>query len=184
MRQDELVTLRDNLKRARKLLASSPRHLRPEREAEVERLALAVKRAESSVNRDKRENAEREALIAITKEERNKRQKGKKAYWLKNGTPSRLSLPMITKKRPMTQIAEKKKLLLQARYDAVAAEGGKRAVKKAIEKKRRKQSQSETKSRPFPRNTQSASTLIPSISRKRKASGDHDASARKHTKSS
>ena len=88
MRQDELATLRDNLKRARKLLASSPRHLRPEREAEVERLELAVKRAESSVNRDKRERVEREALRAITKEERDKRQKGKKAYWLKNGMPS------------------------------------------------------------------------------------------------
>lgn len=85
MRQGELVTLRDSLKRARKLLTSSPRHLRPEREAEVERLALAVKRAESSVNRDKRERVEREALTALTKEERNKRQTGKKAFWLKNG---------------------------------------------------------------------------------------------------
>jgi ribosomal RNA-processing protein 36 len=85
MRQGELVTLRDSSKRARKLLTSSPRHLRPEREAEVERLALAVKRAESSVNRDKRERVEREALSTITMEEREKRQKGKKAFWLKNG---------------------------------------------------------------------------------------------------
>ena len=97
MRQDELVTLRDNLKRARKLLVSSPRHLRPEREAEVERLALAVKRAESSVNRDKRETVERDALTVITKEERDKRQKGKKAYWLKNGMHFSLSLSMTTK---------------------------------------------------------------------------------------
>jgi ribosomal RNA-processing protein 36 len=97
MHQDELVTLRDNLKRARKLLASSPQHLRPEREAEVERLALAVKRAESFVNRDKRERVEREALSAITKEERDKRQMGKKAYWLKNGILSRLSSAMRTK---------------------------------------------------------------------------------------
>jgi ribosomal RNA-processing protein 36 len=97
MRQDELVALRDNLKRARKLLASSPRHLRQEREAEVERLALAVKRGESSVNRDKRERVEREALSAITKEERDKRQKGKKSYWLKNGTCFCLS-PAITGK--------------------------------------------------------------------------------------
>jgi ribosomal RNA-processing protein 36 len=96
MRQDELVTLRDNLKRARKLLASSPRDLRPEREAEVELLALAVKRAESSVNRDKRERVEREALSAITKEERDKREKGKRAYWLKNGMPFHLSPAMTT----------------------------------------------------------------------------------------
>jgi ribosomal RNA-processing protein 36 len=83
MRQDELGTLRNNLKRARKLLASSPRHLRPERQAEVERLVLAVKRAESSVNSDKREKVEQEALNALTREERQKRQKGKKAFWLK-----------------------------------------------------------------------------------------------------
>jgi len=84
MRQGELATLRDNLKRARKLLASSPQHLRPEREEEVERLALAVKRAESFVNRDKRERVEQEALSAMVKEERNKRQQGKKPFWLKN----------------------------------------------------------------------------------------------------
>jgi ribosomal RNA-processing protein 36 len=163
IRQGELATLRDSLKRARKLLTSSPRHLRPEREAEAERLALAVKRAESSVNRDKRERVERDALTAVTKEERNKRQTGKKAFWLKN--------------------AEKKKLLLKARYDAVAAEGGKKAVKKVIEKKRRKQSQKETKSRPFSRVTESASTPMPQQSRKRKVSGDHDGPARKHPKS-
>jgi ribosomal RNA-processing protein 36 len=85
MREGELTTLRDNLKRARKFLTSSPGHLRAEREAEAERLALAVKRAESSVNRDKREKVEQEALGAIKKEERTKRQKGKKAFWLKNG---------------------------------------------------------------------------------------------------
>lgn len=85
MREGELVTLRDNLKRARKLLVSSPRHLRPEREAEVERLALAVKRVESFVNRDKRERVEQQALSAVTKEERNKRQNGKTAFWLKKG---------------------------------------------------------------------------------------------------
>jgi ribosomal RNA-processing protein 36 len=179
MRQGELVTLRDSLKRARKLLTSSPQHLRPEREAEVERLELAVKRAESSVNRDKRERVEREALTAISKEERNKQQKGKKAFWLKNGRPFHYLQPRLL----MTQTADKKKLLLKARYDATAAEGGKKAVKKVIEKKRKKQSQKETKSRPLPRVTESASTPMPRLSRKRKASGDYDARARKHTKS-
>jgi hypothetical protein len=56
--------------RARKLLVSSPRHLRPEQEAEVERLhrlALAVKQTvESSVNKDKRERVEWEALVLVT----------------------------------------------------------------------------------------------------------------------
>ncbi|KAI0257354.1 hypothetical protein BJV78DRAFT_29417 [Lactifluus subvellereus] len=161
MREGELGMLRENLKRARKLLASSPRHLRPEREAEVERLELAVKRAESSVNRDKREKVEQEAVNKMAKEERDKRQKGKKAFWLKN--------------------SEKKKLLLKARYDAVAAEGGKRAVKKVIEKKRRKLSQTETKSRPFPRNTKSA--LTPEPPRKRSLPGDGGTSVNKRRKS-
>ena len=46
-------------------------------------------------------------------------------------------------------IAEKRKLLVKARYDALAAEGGKRAVRKAIEKKQKKIGQKEKKSRPF-----------------------------------
>ncbi|KAH9050445.1 hypothetical protein EDB84DRAFT_374569 [Lactarius hengduanensis] len=159
MRQGELKTLRENLKRARKLLASSPRDLRPEREAEVERLALAVKRGESSVNKDKREKVEQEALGAIAKEERDKRQEGKKAYWLKN--------------------AEKKKLLLKARYDAAAVEGGKRAVKKIVQRKRRKLSQKETKSRPFSRNTNS---VAPQPSRKRIAPRTDDGPTKKRPK--
>ncbi|KAH9178929.1 hypothetical protein EDB89DRAFT_1929178 [Lactarius sanguifluus] len=159
MRQGELKTLRENLKRARKLLASSPRDLRPEREAEVERLALAVKRGESSVNKDKREKVEQEVLGAIAKEERDKRQEGKKAYWLKN--------------------AEKKKLLLKARYDAVAAEGGKRAVKKIVQRKRRKLSQNETKSRPFSRNTNS---VTPQPSRKRIVPRTDDGPTKKRQK--
>jgi ribosomal RNA-processing protein 36 len=47
-------------------------------------------------------------------------------------------------------LAEKKELLMKARYDAIASSGGKRAVKKAIEKKQKKQSQKEKRSRPFP----------------------------------
>ena len=46
-------------------------------------------------------------------------------------------------------IAEKRKLLVKARYDALAAEGGKRAVRKAIEKKQKKIGQKEKKSRPL-----------------------------------
>lgn len=47
-----------------------------------------------------------------------------------------------------TRVAAKKELLLRARYDALAASGGKRAVKKAIEKRQKKVSQKEKKSRP------------------------------------
>ena len=77
------------------------------------------------------------------------------------------------------EIAEKKKLLLKARYDAVAAEGGKRAVKKIVEKKRRKLSQHETKSRPFSRNTNS---VAPQPSRKRIRRGKDDDSTNKRQK--
>jgi ribosomal RNA-processing protein 36 len=47
--------------------------------------------------------------------------------------------------------ADKKDLLVRARYDALAATGGKSAVKKAIEKKQKKITQKEKKSRPFAR---------------------------------
>ncbi|KAI0068239.1 DUF947-domain-containing protein [Artomyces pyxidatus] len=131
MHETELKTLRENLKRARKLLVSYPKDSREERELEVQRLELAVKRAESAVNRDKREKVEQEALGKASREEREKREKGKGRFWLKD--------------------SEKKKLLLKARYEAVAAEGGKGAVRKVIEKKQKKLSQKETKSRPFAR---------------------------------
>lgn len=86
MHRDELKTLRENLKRARKLLVNSPRDLRAEREAEVERLERAVKRAESLVNKDRREKIEMEALSKAAKEERDRQQQGKKAWFMKDGT--------------------------------------------------------------------------------------------------
>jgi ribosomal RNA-processing protein 36 len=39
---------------------------------------------------------------------------------------------------------------MKARYEDIASSGGKRAVKKAIDKKQKKISQKEKKSRPFP----------------------------------
>ncbi|KAJ7125621.1 hypothetical protein C8R43DRAFT_1029604 [Mycena crocata] len=125
----ELRTLRENLKAARKLLASSPRELRDEREAEVGRLEMAVKRAESMVNKDRRAKVDQEALTKLNEAEKAKRKDGKGQWFMKE--------------------AEKKELLVRARYDALAAEGGKRAVKKAIEKKQKKIGQKEKKSRPF-----------------------------------
>jgi len=125
----ELRTLRDNLKAARKLLASSPRDLRSEREAEVSRLEKAVKRAESLVNQDRKAKVDQEALTKLNEAERAKRKGGKGGWWMKE--------------------SEKKEFLLRAKYDALATEGGKRAVKKAIEKKQKKIGQKEKKSRPF-----------------------------------
>ncbi|KAK0208050.1 hypothetical protein DFS33DRAFT_1484493 [Desarmillaria ectypa] len=128
-RKNELQILRDNLKRARKLLLSSPKHLRSERENEVEKLELAVKRAESAVNKNRREEVERAALETLKKEEKEKQGQGKGSWWMKE--------------------ADKKKLLTRARYDALAQSGGERAVKKAIEKRQKKIGQKEKKSRPF-----------------------------------
>lgn len=82
---NELKTLRDSLKRARKLLASSPRDLREEREREVNRLEMAGKRTESVVNKDRRDKIEHEALSRVAKEEREKRKQGKGGWWMKNG---------------------------------------------------------------------------------------------------
>lgn len=80
---NEMKTLKENLKRARKLLASSPRDLREEREQEVQRLERALKRAESMVNKDRREKIEEEALSKVTVEEREKRKQGKGAWFMK-----------------------------------------------------------------------------------------------------
>ena len=79
----ELTALRDNLKHARKLLKTSPHHLHAEREQEVNRLELAVKRLESVVNRDRREKIEQQALRTVAKEEQEKRKHGKREWWMK-----------------------------------------------------------------------------------------------------
>ena len=79
----ELTTLREGLKQARKLLASSPKDLYTEREAEVKRLELAVKRAESQVNKDRQDRMEQEAFERLTAEERKKRKEGKEQWHLK-----------------------------------------------------------------------------------------------------
>jgi ribosomal RNA-processing protein 36 len=46
-------------------------------------------------------------------------------------------------------VAEKKELLVKARYEALAATGGRGAVRKAIERKQKKIGQKEKRSRPY-----------------------------------
>ncbi|KDR84945.1 hypothetical protein GALMADRAFT_131709 [Galerina marginata CBS 339.88] len=133
----ELSTLRETLKQARKLLASSPRDLRSEREHEVYRLEQAIKRAESMVNKDRLDRVQRETLSKAKKEEQQKRTQGKGEWYLKKG--------------------EKQKLIMEARYEALAKEGGQRAVKKVIEKRQKKQSQKEKRSRPYAKGEESGS---------------------------
>jgi ribosomal RNA-processing protein 36 len=85
MHEEEHKTLRDNLKKARKLLDYSPQDLRAEREEEVKNLESALKRAESAVNSDKRKLIEREALQKVAREEKERRKRGKGAWFMKNG---------------------------------------------------------------------------------------------------
>lgn len=128
--QTELTTLRENLNRAKKLSSSIPKSGRHEQEEIIRKLELAVKRAESAVNQDKREKVEQEALAKAAREEEAKRKSGKAQWWMK--------------------ASEKKRLLAQARFEQLNAEGGARAVKKAIAKKQKKVAGKEKKSRPFP----------------------------------
>ncbi|KAF9535430.1 hypothetical protein CPB83DRAFT_754215 [Crepidotus variabilis] len=84
-RKSELQTLKETLKKARKVLSSSPRDVRFEREQEIERLERAVKRAESNVNRDRLDQVEREALSGVKKTEKEKQNQGKAEWFLKKG---------------------------------------------------------------------------------------------------
>ncbi|KAM6498076.1 protein of unknown function (DUF947) domain containing protein [Amanita muscaria] len=130
-RRNELNTLKENLKRARKSLLSAPRDQRISWENEVKRLELALKRTESLVNKDKQDKIQMEALQKAAREEREKQKQGKGGWWMKK--------------------AEKKKVVVEARYKALVEEGGKRAVKGAIEKKQKKIGQKEKRQRPVVR---------------------------------
>jgi ribosomal RNA-processing protein 36 len=169
---NELNTLRDSLKRARKMLNNAPRHLRDGYEGEVQRLQLALKRAESAVNKDHMDKIQREALQKVSKNEKEKRKQGKGSWFLKKCQLFRFSSAVA----PLMLIisADKRELITRARYDALAAEGGKRAVKKVIDKKQKKISQKEKRSRPFPKGDPADKE-----SRKRSAGGEHDARKRR-----
>ncbi|KZT02652.1 uncharacterized protein LAESUDRAFT_729892 [Laetiporus sulphureus 93-53] len=152
MHTEEMKALKGNLKRARELLFSSPRNLREEREKEVQRLERAFKRAESMVNKDRRGKVEEEALDRAAKEEKEKRKAGKGAWHMKN--------------------SNKKELLMRAKYEALAASGGRSAVRKAIEKKQKKETQKEKKRRPF------APGPAQGVERKRSNTGSGDGGPR------
>lgn len=65
------------------MLRSSPRDQREAREEELERLERAFKRAESLVNRDKKEGIESQALEQVRKQEKERRKEGKSNWYLK-----------------------------------------------------------------------------------------------------
>ncbi|KAL5495405.1 RRP36 [Sanghuangporus weigelae] len=128
LHKTELETLKENLKRARNMLRSSPRDQREGWEEEVNRLERAYKRAESSVDRDRKDGVERQALEQARKEVKERRKDGKSEWHMKKSA--------------------KKELLLKARHDALAESGGRLAVRKAIEKRQKKINQKEKKRLP------------------------------------
>lgn len=66
------------------MVLSSPRDQREEREAEVWRLEQALKRAESTVNKERREKVDRDALDSLAKVEKEKRAQGKGQWFMKD----------------------------------------------------------------------------------------------------
>ncbi|KAG9125149.1 rRNA biogenesis protein rrp36 [Ceratobasidium sp. 392] len=120
LQKSEAATLRESLAKARKQRAA------PET---IDKLERALKRAESALERARREEREREVLAKAKKEEKAKRQEGKGAWFLKK--------------------SEKRNMLLQAKFDDLAASGGQNAVRKAIDKRKKKLTQKEKKARPF-----------------------------------
>ena len=83
LQRSEVGTLKAVLIAARKTAANAPRDVRAEKEAEVSRIERALKRAESGVQRAKREETERTALREVSKEEKMKRADGKGNWWMK-----------------------------------------------------------------------------------------------------
>lgn len=85
-------------------------------------------------------------------------------------------------------VADKKELLLRAKYDALASRGGRGAVRKAIEKKQKKVSQKEKKKRPFfdgaPKPRHASASDSPAPARKRPRNGAEEGSSRKRPRAS
>jgi len=136
-------------------------------------LELAVKRAESVVNKERMDRIKRGALLKVSKMEKEKQKQGKGKWFLKKCELFRIST--WPNSHPISTIpAEKRELVTRARYDALAVEGGKRAIKKAIEKKRKKINQREKRSRPFPK-----TSMAREDTRKRKAGWEDDTRKRR-----
>ncbi|EIW71549.1 hypothetical protein TREMEDRAFT_27647 [Tremella mesenterica DSM 1558] len=127
--KDEMAILRTALNTAVKAERNCPWSEKTIRTAERERIERDLGQLRTKMDRTQREARERQVLAEVKREEREKREKGKGAWYLKK--------------------SEKRDLLLKSRYEALEKEGGKGRVKKVLEKKRKKVAQKEKKSRPF-----------------------------------
>ncbi|ORY34770.1 hypothetical protein BCR39DRAFT_514618 [Naematelia encephala] len=129
MLRSELEQLKSAVKVAIKAERNCPRAERPARVSERERLENELARMRTRVERTEREARERDVLSAAKKAEAQKRKDGKGEWYMKK--------------------SEKRDLLLKSKFNALEERGGKSAVKKAVEKKRKKIASKEKKSRPF-----------------------------------
>ncbi|KAJ9097162.1 hypothetical protein QFC21_004831 [Naganishia friedmannii] len=128
---EEYHNLRKALKVALRQERSAPYAEQDQRRQEREEVEMHLAKARSRFERYEREQREKKVLQEVKKEEKAKRAEGKGEWYMKS--------------------ADKKDLLLKARFQALEKEGGKRKVKKAIEKKQKKIAGKEKKSRPFAR---------------------------------
>ncbi|WWC65813.1 uncharacterized protein I303_108435 [Kwoniella dejecticola CBS 10117] len=129
MLKEEMANLRTALKTAEKVERSCPWAEKPMRTAEREAIELQLGRLRTKLVKHENEERERNVLSKVKKEERAKRAEGKGAWYLKK--------------------SEKRDLLLKSKFESLEQKGGKTAVKKALEKKRKKIASKEKKSRPF-----------------------------------
>ncbi|AAW44672.2 hypothetical protein CNG02910 [Cryptococcus deneoformans JEC21] len=127
--RQEFSGLKEAVAAAKKAEKNCPWAEKPMRTAERERLEVQMGQVRTKLVRTEKEAMEREVLAKAKKEEREKRTQGKAAWFMKKG--------------------EKKDLLLKARFETLEKQGGKTAVKKLVEKKRKKLASKEKKSRPF-----------------------------------
>ncbi|CAE6458000.1 unnamed protein product [Rhizoctonia solani] len=149
LQKDEAETLRASLAKARKQRAPWET---------IESLERALKRAESAVEKAKRDERERETLSKAKKEEKEKRSAGKGEWFMKK--------------------SEKRELLLKAKFDDLATSGGQNAVRKAIDKRKKRIAQKEKKARPFSK-AQARAFSQASGSGKPSTSGGHDKKRRR-----
>jgi ribosomal RNA-processing protein 36 len=157
MMSDEYNNLKSALRDALRRERSAPWAEQAQRVAEREEVEAHLAKARSRYERYQREQREKKVLQQVKKEERAKQAEGKGEWHMKRGT-SRFSWYSHTALIRFRLVADKKDLLLKARFQALEQEGGKRKVKKAIEKKQKKIAGKEKKSRPFARGQGGAGT--------------------------
>ncbi|KAK6908487.1 hypothetical protein I203_102489 [Kwoniella mangroviensis CBS 8507] len=116
--KEELSSLKTALAQAQKIERTCPWAEKAARTAEREKIELDLGRVRTRLVKSQNEERERNVLARMKKEEREKREQGKGAWFMKK--------------------SEKRDLLLKSKFESLEAQGGKSAVKKAMEKKRKK----------------------------------------------